>query len=246
MPNAPTSSLSVLPPAASREVLWVAGQAVRVEYHRHPRARRYLLRLRADGAVRVTLPRRGTLEVARAFVAEQRAWVERQWCRFIARPAAVPTWRAGQAVYYRGNLERLALTPDAVGWRVHWADQVVFLPVPVQDLRPAVEERMRALARQELPMRVAELAATAGLTVRRVQVRDQRTRWGACSRRGTIALNWRLVQVPPAVRDYVIWHELMHLREMNHSQRFWRAVAEVCPDFEAARSWLRQHGRALR
>ncbi len=223
----------------------VAGRSVRIEYHRHPRARRYLLRLRADGTIRVTLPRGGSLEEARAFVAAQRAWLERQWCRLVAQPPPEGAWHAGECVFFRGQRERLSLIHDAVGWRVQWADQVVSLPGPVEDLRPTVEGRMRALAGRELPARVTELATAAGLTVRRVQVRDQRTRWGSCSRRGTIALNWRLVQMPPAVRDYAIWHELMHLREMNHSPRFWRLVAEVCADFPAARRWLRLQGRVL-
>jgi len=91
-----------------------------------------------------------------------------------------------------------------------------------------------------------ELAVCQQLDVRRVSVRNQRTRWGSCSRRGTISLNWRLLQAPPSVRDYIILHELMHLREMNHSPRFWRQVESVCPDFLQAERWLKQNSRLLR
>jgi predicted metal-dependent hydrolase len=76
-------------------------------------------------------------------------------------------------------------------------------------------------------------------------VRDQQSRWGACSPKGTITLNWRLVQVPPFVCDYVLIHELMHRRELNHSRRFWRHVASVCPRYREARRWLLTRGREL-
>jgi len=81
--------------------------------------------------------------------------------------------------------------------------------------------------------------------VRRITVRNQRSRWGSCSRRGTISLNWRLVQTPVFVRDYLVLHELAHLKEMNHSRRFWDEVARLCPGFREAERWLKQHSRLL-
>jgi predicted metal-dependent hydrolase len=92
---------------------------------------------------------------------------------------------------------------------------------------------------------VLELAARHGLTVRRITVRSQKSRWGSCSRRGTISLNWRLVQAPGFVRDYLVLHELAHLREMNHSRRFWGEVARLCPDYREAERWLKQHSILL-
>jgi predicted metal-dependent hydrolase len=114
------------------------------------------------------------------------------------------------------------------------------------DLRPAVERHLRGLAAKELPPRVFELARLDGLSVQRVTVRNQRSRWGSCSRRGTISLNWRLIQTPPFVRDYILLHELAHLREMNHSRRFWAEVARLCPDFAQAERWLKDNGDLLR
>jgi predicted metal-dependent hydrolase len=92
---------------------------------------------------------------------------------------------------------------------------------------------------------LAALAARFEVTVPRVSIRNQRSRWGACSPTGTITLNWRLIQVPPDVRDYVIIHELMHRRELNHSRRFWRLVAAACPRHVEARQWLRTEGKSL-
>ena len=125
-------------------------------------------------------------------------------------------WSAGGLVWFRG--ER---TPDVS------------------------EAHMRAIAAAELPARCAELAGLHGLTVSRLSIRNQRSRWGSCSSRGAIALNWRLVQMPPFVSDYVILHELMHLKQPNHSRQFWREVAAVCEEWRAAEKWLRAHGREL-
>jgi predicted metal-dependent hydrolase len=104
--------------------------------------------------------------------------------------------------------------------------------------------RERALA--ELPARLLVLAREHGLDVRRVSVRSQRTRWGSCGPDGHICLNWRLVLMPAWVRDYVLLHELMHLRRMDHSPQYWKLVAAACPDYVEARQWLRANGGALR
>ena len=104
---------------------------------------------------------------------------------------------------------------------------------------------MRERARRELPGQLRALADQHGITVRKVSIRNQRSRWGACSPSGTITLNWRLLLTPDFVREYVMLHELMHRREMNHSKRFWRLVAACCPRFVEARRWLRTEGKGL-
>jgi predicted metal-dependent hydrolase len=101
-------------------------------------------------------------------------------------------------------------------------------------------------AKRELPTRLLELATRHGLAVSRVSVRNQRSRWGSCGPDGHVCLNWRLVLMPAWVRDYVLVHELMHLCRMDHSPAYWRLVAEACPDYRAARDWLRRHGPSLR
>ncbi len=114
--------------------------------------------------------------------------------------------------------------------------------------RFSVEERqrLRAQARSELPVRLRELADRHGLVVSRISIRNQRTRWGSCGRDGHVCLNWRLVAMPDWVRDYVIIHELMHLKRLDHSPAYWRLVAAACPGYREARQWLRAHGPELR
>jgi predicted metal-dependent hydrolase len=114
--------------------------------------------------------------------------------------------------------------------------------VRVPSIPPDDVPGLRARARTELPARLLELAGRHDLTVTKISIRNQRARWGACGRTGHITLNWRLVAMPAWVRDYVLVHELMHLRELNHSRAYWAHVAAACPDYREARTWLRLHG----
>jgi predicted metal-dependent hydrolase len=106
---------------------------------------------------------------------------------------------------------------------------------------PHEARALRARAKLELPGRLLELANRFGLRVSRVSVRNQRSRWGSCSPNGHICLNWRLVAMPDWVSDYVIIHELMHLRRLDHSRKFWKLVAAACPHYQDARAWLRKY-----
>jgi predicted metal-dependent hydrolase len=169
---------------------------------RHPKARRYILRVVGDGSVRVTVPRWGSKREAARFAEREHNWIERERLRLQAEPVDRPS-------------------------ESHGAD-------------PATLAR----ARRELPARLLELAAQHGLAVSRVSIRNQRWRWGSCSPDGHICLNWRLVDMPQSVRDYVLIHELMHLKRLDHSPRFWKLVAAACPDYQAARAFLRTYRRA--
>lgn len=118
-------------------------------------------------------------------------------------------------------------------------------PIAAGDAREKASLQARAAA--ELPARLRELAdlhEVSGVT--RITIRNQRTRWGSCGRDGHICLNWRLVLMPEPVRDYVLIHELMHLRRMDHSPAYWALVAAACPAYADARAWLRTNGRTLR
>jgi predicted metal-dependent hydrolase len=166
---------------------------------RHPRARRYVIRVTDTGVVRVTIPRWGSRREASAFVVQQRRWIAKQ-------------------------LQRVAEST-----------------APSESV--AARTALVARAKRELPPRLLELAAQHALTVTRVSIRNQQWRWGSCSPNGHICLNWRLVTMPAWVRDYVLIHELMHLKRMDHSPKFWTLVASACPEYEAARAWLRDEGR---
>jgi predicted metal-dependent hydrolase len=179
---------------------------------RHPRARRYVIRVADDGRVRVTIPRWGSKREAQAFAERERVWIEKQWQRLERSEG-----REGQ----EGQESLEAQTRE----------------------RLQQQRELIARAKCELPPRLLELAAQHGLTVTKISVRNQKWRWGSCSPTGHICLNWRLAQMPDAVRDYVLIHELMHLKRMDHSPKFWKLVALACPDYRELRRQLREMPR---
>jgi len=113
------------------------------------------------------------------------------------------------------------------------------------DPRHISEIEARLAVRELVAMLIDEEAPAIGVEPARVQIRDQRSRWGSCSTRGTLSFNWRLVLAPFDVLDYVVVHELCHLREPNHSTRFWKLVEQRRPDWRAQRDWLHEHGPEL-
>ena len=207
------------------------------------RARRYLLRLQPDGTARVTIPRRGTLTAAREFAQRNIGWLEEQFKRQANQPEPTRSWQIGTEIYFRGEQVRIESAAD--GW-IRIGTERMKVTGEATDLRPAIQKYLRQLATKEFPPRVTELANIHGIQVSRISVRNQKSRWGSCSRRGTISLNWRLIQCPPSVRDYIILHELAHRRQMNHSEKFWQEVERLCPEYRAAEAWVKRHATLLR
>ena len=229
-------SLVTRPPADRQEPL-------RVEFVRMRQARRYILRVRPDGTIRVTVPRGGSRREAQAFLDRQQRWIERERRRVREQHAPV-TWQHGSEILLRGQRVVIAEQPQGQTVTIRYGDRRIEVDAGT-DVRRAVEHDLRQLAREELFPRLLELAARWDLPVGRLTIRNQRSRWGSCAKNGNIALNFRLVQMPAAIRDYVLVHELMHIRQQNHSRRFWRLVEAVCPEFRAAERWLRTEGKSL-
>jgi predicted metal-dependent hydrolase len=232
--------------SSPEEFLTIGGRQIRVVLVRNRRARRYVLRLRPDGTARVTVPRGGSELEARRFAERNSGWLERQLQRSAERPNGREKWLPGTEFYFRGELVRIEMGLNGESNFVRFGSEEIIVPQPAIDLRLAIEKYLWRLAAKEFPSRVFEYAARHQLTVNRITVRNQKSRWGSCSRRGTISLNWRLIQTPEFVRDYIILHELMHLRQMNHSARYWQEVERVCPDYPLAEKWLKQHAALLR
>ena len=225
------------PPAAGRTIE-AGGRILPVEIARHRRARRYILRVTSAGVVRVTVPRGASIAGGLAFARGQADWIAIEWARREARAA----WAPGTRVWYRGEQHVIARTDGRFG-----CGPAVRLPdgTPVDALRAAFQAHWRDEAVAELPDRCRTLGDPHGLRPARIHVRNQQSRWGSCSTRGTITLNWRLVQMPAEVADYVMLHELAHLEHPDHSTRFWRRVAVICPWWRSAERWLRTYGREL-
>ena len=215
----------------------------RIEFVRTRKARRYIMRVRPDGSLRVTIPRGGTKTEAIAFLGRHLSWIHKERAR-LSREQTPVRWTAGTPVLLDGIAHHIVMLDGAGGPLASYAGRAVRVKT-VDDVRPAIEADLKVLARERLVPRLIELARRHGLTFTRVSIRGQRSRWGSCSRSGAIALNFRLVQMPPDVCDYVLIHELMHLKQQNHGPRFWALVEAACPDYRNAERWLRRSGRSL-
>ena len=227
-----------------RTLVWKHDITVQIVFR--ARARRYLLGLRSDGAARLVIPRRGSEAEGMRFLERSEAWLLKRVAQWRSQSRARQPWVDGANFLFRGQETRLQVESGEGGLRLRFADQTLSVPHALPDYREVVLNHLRRMAERELPMRTRELAERHGITIHRVTVRAQKTRWGSCSARGTISLNWRLIQAPPEVVDYLIIHELMHRREMNHSARYWKLVAVAFPDYRQAEKWLKKSTIELR
>ena len=207
----------------------------RVQMIRHLRARRYLLRLAPDGVARLVVPRAGNRAEALRFLGAHEAWLQKRFQDWQSRQQP---WVNGRKFQLRGIAVVLRVERAHTGAVLRFGDEIV-LAAPAEDYREAVHARLRAIATRELTARTKELAREHGIELRRITVRAQKTRWGSCSSRGIISLNWKLICAPPMVQDYLIVHELMHRHEMNHSSRFWKRVLTAFPKYREAETWLK-------
>jgi predicted metal-dependent hydrolase len=147
----------------------------------------------------------------------------------------------------RGQPMQLHITTEATerayGRVEHSGDKlIVYLPAGSEvDARLVLESWLRRQARHDLVNRIKERSRQMSVAPNRIYLMNQRTRWGSCSSKRNLSFNWRLVLAPPDILDYIVVHELAHLKEMNHSQRFWLLVRSFCPDFDRHKRWLKDN-----
>ncbi len=226
-------------------LLSVGTRLIALEFSRNSRARNYILRLTADGRARVTIPWGGSKSDALEFAKSKSTWLAGQLGRLSRHPRTKP-YGPGTQILLRGEWVQLEVGVAGGKQFVRFAEVELALANGVHELRQVVENYLRNLACAEIPPLVIERARLHNIPIKQVQIRNQRSRWGSCSSRGTISLNWRLIQIPEFVRDYLIVHELMHVREMNHSARYWAHVADAIPAYKEAERWLKKNSVFVR
>jgi predicted metal-dependent hydrolase len=217
-----------------------------VRLRRHRQARRYTLRIAAaKREVVLTIPPRGTLKEAQEFAQKHGGWIAARLGRL---PQAV-RFAHGVVVPLRGVPHRIVHRPGLRGTVWVETNGAAEPLLCVAGQAPHVDRRitdfLRREASRDLQSASLRFAGELGVSVRRVAVRDQASRWGSCSSTGVLSYSWRLILAPAFVLDYLAAHEVAHLAEMNHSARFWRLVHRLCPDHQRAKVWLDVHGSDL-
>lgn len=219
------------------------GRSLELELRRSVRARNMLIRiLEVEGRAELVLPRRVSIAEGWRFAEEKARWID---ARLASLPPRVP-FEPGTVALYGG--EPLRLLHDSAKRRgLPMRDEgVLLVPGAAERFPRAVLRWYVAEARRELGGRATALADRLERSVKRLTIRDPETRWGSCSSAGHLSFSWRLMMAPGFVADYVVAHEVAHLKAMHHGRSFWALVDELFGDSEAARRWLNDNGLMLR
>jgi predicted metal-dependent hydrolase len=227
--------------APRRELLKIDGRMLEVRVRLNPRARRMIVKVNpATGEISVTAPSRRGLAHALDFARGEKDWIAGQLAK---APGAVDL-TVGTTFPLRGvpHEIRAAAKGPAPVWH---EDSFVWVRGRPAHGPRRVLDFLKAEARKAFEMRALVHAAALGVTPSRITVRDTASRWGSCSSARSLSFSWRLILAPDFVLDYVVAHEIAHLREMNHSPRFWAHVKTLVPDLDAPQEWLKRHGREL-
>jgi predicted metal-dependent hydrolase len=207
---------------------------------RHAQARRLTLRVDPTRQIRLTVPKRCSEKHMRSFLFNHTDWLQQQ----LRKAPLTLTLRPGVLFPLRGEQYTIAHDPNMRAL-ARIENNTVFIGGKSEHLSRRLREFLKKEARDDLTQACTRYATALGVYVKRLQLRDQRTRWGSCNHRGVICFSWRLIFAPPYVLDYLCAHEVAHLRVMNHSRRFWKIVEEICPHAQKARQWLKSEGNAL-
>ena len=224
----------------------VRGEAVPVRVRESSRARCMRILVGRERQLEVIVPRYVPGRAVEELLEERRAWIERH----LAEARAVAR-RAARLSVERSGCVWLAGEPVAVERRNGERSNAelrhgrLVVAGPDEDVAAAIGRWYRREARRLIGESAQREAERLSLRYRSIAIRDQRTRWGSCSRRGVLSFSWRLVLAPRGVLEYVVVHELCHLREPNHSRGFWQLVDEALPGWRVEARWLREHGAAL-
>jgi predicted metal-dependent hydrolase len=223
-----------------------------IEFRRSKRAFRMRLQIDGEGKMTLVAPWHSRDSEIRSFLARHKSWAEKHLGRIqskrVQRPR--PSYLPNETFYYFGEPLILEVRPSdrkRPTLKIRDNRMVVTLhrgigkQEGVNSIQKAIRDFYRQKAEEVIRDRLDHFNEHYGFRFKRVAFRDQKSRWGSCSRAGNLNFNWRLIMAPIEVIDFVVVHELCHLKEMNHSARFWALVEQAIPNYKESRAWLREN-----
>lgn len=225
--------------------LEIAGRVMPLAIVEHARARRLTLRIETGGrGIRVTVPPGVGRDEIDSFVRRHHDWLSERVEKLPDRQALKP----GMKVPVRGEPHRIVHMEGRRG--ITTAQRRTDGPVLLvygdeRHVGRRVADFLKKQAKSDIEPLVARYASTIGVRARSIRFRDTASRWGSCSAAGNLSFSWRIMMAPPAVIDYLVAHEVAHLKEMNHGAAFWSLCEELCPRTTECRAWLRRNGAKL-
>lgn len=233
------------PAPSSERVHHVAGRELPLRVVENARAKRLTLRIDAGGrGLRVTVPpglRQGEVD---RFLDRHRDWLELKLARLPDRPQL----RAGVKMPLRGRPHLIVHCPGRRGTVTAGEEDgrpALYVHGEAAHLPRRLADFLKREARKDIEPLVAKHAASLGKRAKAIRFKDTSSRWGSCTADGALSFSWRIMMAPPAVIDYLVAHEVAHLKEMNHGPDFWALCRGLCPRTEEARAWLKRNGAAL-
>jgi predicted metal-dependent hydrolase len=222
------------------------GEAIPYQLERRQR-KTIGLRITPEGLV-VWAPKRISQAELEKLLRSKARWIRGKLDTLL--PATPMSWQDGATLSYLGNPITLRVRRDTRSRAAEYEAGILYLALPVPEDEAAIAHKVvqwyRKEAMTDFSRRLELLSARLGLPFSRLLLSNAQSRWGSCNSKGEIRLNWRLIQAPPAIIHYVVAHELAHLREMNHSARFWAVVESLCPDYRNAEKALKDWSVKLR
>jgi predicted metal-dependent hydrolase len=218
----------------------LGGNTVTYTLKESRKARMLWLSIKPGVGLTVTIPSHHSRATVKSFLESKSNWILKHLYKNVNHNTAKREGVKG-TVSYLGVSHRVVIIKDnSYGVEIipANAELVVRIPNNQNGCNVIVEEWLKGQAREIINRKISQTGAWMGVYCNKVTIRNQKARWGSCSRQGNLSFNWRLVMAPESVLDYVVIHELCHLKEMNHSKDFWKLVSQYCPEWKIQRKWL--------
>lgn len=216
--------------------------AVEVTPRKSSRARRISIKISANKGVELIIPNRISFKKAEEFLHSRKDWVISNSRNFaktrtvkFADNAEIPVMGRNHKIIHSGQLRGIT----------HINDDKIMVFGPVESIPRKVRTLLKKMAMEEIMAEAKHAASCLNVSYNKITLRDTSSRWGSCSYNKSLSFSWRLIMAPEEILRYVVVHEVAHLLEMNHSEKFWKIVSSLCPQYKMYRTWLRDNGANL-